>query len=135
MADTAATYWEQLDILRTGAEVVIGDNVAVRLSAKLPIFRRIDRLVQARFRHFWRVFEIFEQFLFAGVHDFDFDVFPEIGAVHQKFERSPCRLTLLLYFGVVHDGIQLGTQLLVDLGDKLVDQQRWTLCRPSVRAR
>ena len=73
---------EQLDVLRLGAEVVVGDHGAHGLAAELAVLRRVDALVEAGLHHFGGVLEVREQVLLGYVDELDPDVLAEVRAVH-----------------------------------------------------
>ena len=110
----------QLDVLVADAELVVGDDRADRLAAELAELRRVDVLVEAGLDRLRRILEVVQELILRGAQHLDADVLPEIGAVDDELEAAPGRLERLVLL-VVQDGIELGGDLAVDLGDHLVD--------------
>ncbi|MCY1298362.1 hypothetical protein D9M70_478450 [compost metagenome] len=108
-------------VLWTAIEFVVGNDCRDGLSAGRVVFLGIGVHVQAALGDFRRVLEVLNQVFLADVQQLDAHVLAEVSLVDQRLHALPGGLHAL-EIGMVHHHIKLATDLVVELGDVLIQQ-------------
>ena len=80
---------QQLHILRSGAEGVVGNHRADRLSAELAELGGVYVLVKAGLDDLGRVLKVVDEVLLRDVEDLNLRILAEIDVVDEEFQRTP----------------------------------------------
>ena len=119
-AATLVTILSRLHVLGAAAELVVADQHAVGLAAELAVLFLVDLLEQLALVELDGLLEVLEQLLLLDVQDADLEVLARLALIDEIVQAAPGRFQLL-EVGVVHDLVELGGQLLVDLADPELD--------------
>ncbi len=116
----ACDFGQQFAVGVAVAEGEVGNHEAVGVAAEGVVLIAVNGLEEAGLLPVLAVLEVLQQIVLGAVEDFDADVLAEFRIVDQVPQAAPRRFQLL-EVGAVEDFIHLGADLLINLGDEIVD--------------
>ncbi len=113
---------QQFDLFRTTAELVVADESAEGSAAEDAEFLFVHFLEQGALVKLGSPLQVAQKVLLVDVEHFDLEPLTGFALVHQIFQTAPATFQFLEGW-VVHHGIELKGNQMVDLSDARIDHR------------
>ena len=114
--------FEQLDVFRVPAKLVVADQRAERSPAEDAVLLLVDLLEQRALVELRRALQVAQQFLLGDVDHADLQLVAGLALIHQVLQAAPAPLQFLELLGV-QNLVELNRNQMIDLGDARVDHR------------